>query len=769
MNKKWSGWSLSSKWTLAYALLIILVSGTMTLGVYFQLVQAQRKALQERLHDIVSFAMPLMDGDYHSLIRSTADESGPFYDVLETRLLTIKNTTPIIKRIYTLRENQSGQIVYVVDINDSERHHVGDPYTISDPELGQGLSAITMPMAEINLFSDDSGTYLRGFAPIYDQFSVQDGVLVMEIDARSIIDSETSARRVAIIIFLAVVPLSLLAGWRLAKYFTSPVNDLVTATERVARGKLEEPVPVRSRDELGVLADTFNHMTNQLRQTMGGLEQEISKYQEAEKLQDAIFRISQAVISTNTIDDMYRSIHAILGELIPVDNFYIAIHDPITNIIDYPYFVDQYDPKPLPAEPSHGLTEYVMQSKMPILITTERFNELVASGEVDRVGTTPVDWLGAPLIVENRTLGVVVVQSYSKKIRFTQENLNLLEFISAQIALSIEHKWAAEMLQHSNERYRMLFENSPISLWEEDFSEVKRKIDKLLEASVKDLRSYISSHPEFIQACASSVNVVDVNQASLELFQATSKEEILQNLPIIFSESSYELFREELVQIANSRTAFNLEGKKRTLKNKHIDVNLRWSVVPGFEGDFSRVIVSIIDITEQRLAEKKLIYISSHDALTGLYNRAYFNEEMERLERSRQFPISVIMVDVDSLKKTNDQKGHAAGDVVLQETANVLNAVFRAEDVVARIGGDEFAILLPNSDDIGAQKAIGRIRAKIAKINESQDKSELSLSLGYSTAETRGKLSAALIDADTNMYADKYSKHKSKNTRTSVK
>ena len=481
-----------------------------------------------------------------------------------------------------------------------------------------------------------------------------------------------------------------------------------------------------------------------------------------EKLQDAIFRISQAVISTNTINEMYCSIHSILGELIPVDNFFIAIHDPISNWIDYPYFVDQFDNKPQTRKPVRGLTEYVMRVKKPVRITREKYYRLITDGEVDQYGTIPVDLMATPLIVENRIMGVVVVQSYTQKVRFTQDTLNLLEFVSSQIALSIEHKWAVEMLQQSNERYRMLFENSPISLWEEDFSGVKTQLDRLSQMGIKDIRSYFLSHLEFVQKCAESVNVVDVNHASLELFQATSKAEILQNLAIIFSEDSYGLFREELIKIISGKNAFNLEGKKRTLRGKEIDVNLRWCVVPGYEHDYSRVIVSIIDVTEQHLAEKKLLYISSHDALTGLYNRAYFNEEMERLERSRQFPISVIMVDVDSLKKVNDREGHAAGDAILQKAASVLNAVFRAEDVVARIGGDEFAVLLPNNDDYGAKKAIERIRSKVTGINANHEGPPLSLSLGFSTAQNRGELSAALIDADTNMYVDKYSKHKHK-------
>jgi diguanylate cyclase (GGDEF)-like protein len=758
MNKKWTGWSLSTKWTLAYALLIILVSATMTLTVYFQLVNAQRQALRDRLSDILKFSIPLVDGDYHSLILLPADQNSPFYNVINQRLRIIKNTSQIIRNIYTLREQEDGQIQYIVDVFEKDPHNVGDPFVNNSSILSNGFTNIIAPIIEDDLLSDENGTYLRGYTPIYDQFGMQNGILVMEVDASIILNSENNARRVALFTFLGMVSLSLVIGWRLAKAFTAPVIDLVIATEHVGQGNLKELVPVRSRDELGLLANTFNHMTTQLRQTMDGLEEEIKKYQMAEKVQDAIFRISQAVISTDTINDMYHSIHAILGELIPVDNFYIAIYDPAENTISYPYFVDQYDEQPVTAEPAKNLTEYVMRLKKPLLLTREKYEKLLEKGEVERIGTIPVDWLGAPLIVEGRTLGVAVVQSYSEKIRFNKDNLNLMAFISTQIALAIEHKWAAEMLQKSNERYRVLFENSPISLWEEDFSGVKRIVDETKKQGVSDFRNYFSDHPEILKKCVLSVKVLDINQASLELFNALSKEEILNNIPYIFSDETLELFKDEFINISQGETAFNCEGMKKTLDGRLIEVSLSWTVVPGYENDLSKVIVSLIDITERRMVEKKLLYISSHDGLTGLYNRAFFDEEMARLDRSRQFPISVIMVDVDSLKWTNDRDGHAAGDAILQKAANVLNIVFRAEDVVARIGGDEFAILLPTSDAESAQKAIERIRNKVEINNATQAEPRLSISLGYSTAESAGSLSAALIDADANMYAEKYSK-----------
>jgi diguanylate cyclase (GGDEF)-like protein len=141
--------------------------------------------------------------------------------------------------------------------------------------------------------------------------------------------------------------------------------------------------------------------------------------------------------------------------------------------------------------------------------------------------------------------------------------------------------------------------------------------------------------------------------------------------------------------------------------------------------------------------------------LTGLNSRGIFMVEMERLERGRKFPVSILMADVDQLKKTNDQEGHAAGDALLKRVAQVLTAAFRAEDVIARIGGDEFAVLLPGTDVASARVSLQRVRRVIRENNAANTETPIRLSLGVSTAENPTPLSAVLKEADANMYREK--------------
>jgi diguanylate cyclase (GGDEF)-like protein/PAS domain S-box-containing protein len=161
------------------------------------------------------------------------------------------------------------------------------------------------------------------------------------------------------------------------------------------------------------------------------------------------------------------------------------------------------------------------------------------------------------------------------------------------------------------------------------------------------------------------------------------------------------------------------------------------------------------DITDFKETEERLRFLSVHDQLTGLYNRLYFEEEIVRLEKGRLFPISTIMADVDGLKAVNDSHGHSAGDQLLIQTATIFRSCFRAEDVVARIGGDEFAALLPGSNACTAYKVIERINNRLKETSCYFFGNQISISIGMATTEKGGSLLESLKTADQSMYTAK--------------
>ncbi len=196
-----------------------------------------------------------------------------------------------------------------------------------------------------------------------------------------------------------------------------------------------------------------------------GVGQDITDRKQAEQLQQALFRISETASSAQNLNEMFVLIHSIISELIPAKNFYISLYDPETNMIEFPYFVDEFDPPPPPQPAERGLTEYVLRTGQPLLALPEVFANLVASGDVVSVGAPSVDWLGVPLKnAEDRTIGAIVVQTYTEGMRYTERDLNLLVFVSRQAALAIERKRSEQELRESEERYRTLVENLPIGI-----------------------------------------------------------------------------------------------------------------------------------------------------------------------------------------------------------------------------------------------------------------------------------------------------------------
>ena len=195
---------------------------------------------------------------------------------------------------------------------------------------------------------------------------------------------------------------------------------------------------------------------------------DVTRRYRGEMVRNAAYSISMAVHSAARLADLFRSIHNAIRDLMPAENFYIALHDPGANLISFPYFVDPLEDPPPPAKPGRGLTEYVLRTGEPLLASPEVFEELVALGEVEEVGPSSVDWLGVPLMSDGAILGALVVQSYTAGLRYRPEDLHLLVFVSNQVAIAIQRKLADDALREREMRLRLLLAQLPALLWTTD-------------------------------------------------------------------------------------------------------------------------------------------------------------------------------------------------------------------------------------------------------------------------------------------------------------
>lgn len=166
-----------------------------------------------------------------------------------------------------------------------------------------------------------------------------------------------------------------------------------------------------------------------------------------------------------------------------------------------------------------------------------------------------------------------------------------------------------------------------------------------------------------------------------------------------------------------------------------------------------------IAIENARLYEE-LQRLALTDTLTGIYNRTFFEAELVRLEDSRELPVSIIVIDLDNMKKINDKFGHLAGDNLLKAAVQILQEVFRKEEIIARIGGDEFAILLPKTDERALGEILPRIRSKLQEYNSKHADLPVLMSIGASTTH-QGNLIEGFKLADNRMYAEKAIHHQS--------
>ncbi|MFT4263753.1 MAG: sensor domain-containing diguanylate cyclase [Nocardioides sp.] len=316
---------------------------------------------------------------------------------------------------------------------------------------------------------------------------------------------------------------------------------------------------------------------------------------------------------------------------------------------------------------------------------------------------------------------------------------------------------AQQALEESEQYARGLFDHSPVSLLVQDFSGVKQIFDRLRAEGVDDFVTLARTRPELAAECMAGVRITEANQQTLALFGARDRDHLRANVATVLREESRRSFVEMIGEMWHGRLHLQRELVVYSIPGERIDVHYQLSVFPGHEDDWSMTLCSMIDISARKRAETYLEYLGTHDTLTALSNRAFFNDEIVRLAGRGPWPVSVAALDLNGLKAVNDEAGHAAGDGLLRRAGEVLAKAVDTEagQCAARIGGDEFALLLPATDEAGAQRVVGRVRELIELNNLHYGEPALDFAIGTSTASNRAELRKTLHAADEAMYVDK--------------
>jgi two-component system cell cycle sensor histidine kinase/response regulator CckA len=192
---------------------------------------------------------------------------------------------------------------------------------------------------------------------------------------------------------------------------------------------------------------------------------DISDRRRVEALSSALYRVAEKSSSAHELQQFFAGVHSIVDELMYAKNFYIALYDPASDLLSFPYFVDEQDTAPPTKKLGMGLTDYLIRTGEPLLATPEVLQAMEEKGEVSRNGFRSLDWMGVPLKVGNHTFGALVVQTYSQNIRYVERDKEILTFVARQLASAVEIKRNEQALRRSEARYRSLVQSSVYGIY----------------------------------------------------------------------------------------------------------------------------------------------------------------------------------------------------------------------------------------------------------------------------------------------------------------
>lgn len=462
-------------------------------------------------------------------------------------------------------------------------------------------------------------------------------------------------------------------------------------------------------------------------------EERISKLK---NLYDALSRTNKAILHSRKKDLLFQEICQIAVEYGKLSLAMIGTIDPETGFITpvascgkAAHYLDSLTvSSKIDRAEGRGPTGIAIREGVPYVCndfhedpTTGRWRTLALEHGINSSAAFPI-------IFRGESLGVFKVYADQKGF-FDQEIVDLFQEMVDNVSFAINNfyreekrRQAERALQDSEERLKLVLEGSNDGYW-----------DWHIESGAVDLS------PRFAEmiGCKPGETAATIS-AFMDLVHPDDKPRMRS---IVYD------------QLSRTTSAFDTELRMVPNLNEELWFRYRGKVVSRDENSMPlRVSGVASNITEKKRQEEALNYVSTHDTLTGLFNRAYFDTEMARMVNSRHYPLSIVIADVDGLKSINDTFGHTEGDRLIKEAAQVLQQAFRGEDVVARIGGDEFAVILQNADEASVKEAIKRVLSFQAAINQGKDDRALSISLGSATAENSEQLSNAFKMADSRMY-----------------
>ena len=348
-----------------------------------------------------------------------------------------------------------------------------------------------------------------------------------------------------------------------------------------------------------------------------------------------------------------------------------------------------------------GLWGEVVRQRKPVIVNDYMASLLKKNG-MPKGHVQIKNFLSIPVYSDGEI--VAVVGAANKKTDYNEEDVLNLELLMNTVWSQVERKKSEEALKKSVEKYRLLTEYASDMIWVYNLTQNRYTY---ISPSILQLRGYV---PE--EALNQSFEEIFTPESIIIIHDAISKgiNDLVKNpeAPISYSTELQQICKDGKIIWVEDTTKYRYSAK----------------------GEIEIVGVGR-NIEDRKKAEKEILYLSYHDQLTGIYNRRYYQEELKRIDEKKNYPITMVMADVNGLKLTNDAFGHVLGDKILISFANIIKRECRSGDIIARIGGDEFILLLPKTNTQQAGKIVDRIQNVLS--NTIIDKVVLSVAFGWKT------------------------------------
>lgn len=217
---------------------------------------------------------------------------------------------------------------------------------------------------------------------------------------------------------------------------------------------------------------------------------DVTAKRDSDRLQSALYQISERSSASQDLNELYRSIHQIVGGLMYAKNIFIAYFDPQSQTVSFPYYVDEFDSPPASRPLGAGLTDYVIRTGKPLLASQDNIELLAQAGDLSLIGTQCLDWLGVPLKKGEEVIGVLAVQNYTEAMRYSEKDREILTFVSQHVASALERRRAYEKIRSDEERFRRVISSISDHIYMTDFDPQGQPVNNYLSPNIEQLTGY---------------------------------------------------------------------------------------------------------------------------------------------------------------------------------------------------------------------------------------------------------------------------------------